>query len=353
MSNNKKKYGQFYTTNYKYILSNMVIPASVKHIVEPFAGKKDLLSFIDNKEKYTIKMYDIDPKSNDIIKQDTLLHPVDLENKFAITNPPYLARNKSNDKSLFDKYKTNDLYKCYILQLIDAKKHIGGIIIIPLNFFSSIRKSDVNLRKKFLEKYNVILLNIFEEKVFNDTTYTVCSFQYEKKNDKIDTNVDINIYKDGKILKNIKMSFNAKNNYTIGGEIYKLKSSKIYTITRLTSDNKDKSNTNLLVKCIDDNLNNQINISYVGKDDIYIDETEKNSARTYASLIIEPKIEKKHQKKLAENFNKFLDKTREKYHSLFLTNYRESKDIARKRISFDLVYKIVGHLLDKMNINNE
>ena len=36
---------------------------------------------------------------------------------------------------------------------------------------------------------------------------------------------------------------------------------------------------------------------------------------------------------------------REKYHSLFLTNYRESKDIARKRISFDLVYQIVGHLL--------
>jgi hypothetical protein len=31
---------------------------------------------------------------------------------------------------------------------------------------------------------------------------------------------------------------------------------------------------------------------------------------------------------------------------LFLTNYRESKDIARKRISFDLVYLIVGYLLE-------
>ena len=36
MSDNKKKYGQFYTTNYKYILSNMVIPNNVKNIVEPF-----------------------------------------------------------------------------------------------------------------------------------------------------------------------------------------------------------------------------------------------------------------------------------------------------------------------------
>ena len=37
-------------------------------------------------------------------------------------------------------------------------------------------------------------------------------------------------------------------------------------------------------------------------------------------------------------FTKLLNEYREKYNSLFLTNYRESKDIARKRISFDLVY---------------
>jgi hypothetical protein len=37
----------------------------------------------------------------------------------------------------------------------------------------------------------------------------------------------------------------------------------------------------------------------------------------------------------------------DKYNSLFLTNYRESKKIARKRISFDLAYKIVGMLLKK------
>ena len=30
----------------------------------------------------------------------------------------------------------------------------------------------------------------------------------------------------------------------------------------------------------------------------------------------------------------------------FMTNYRESKDIARKRISFDLVYSIVEYILE-------
>ena len=42
---------------------------------------------------------------------------------------------------------------------------------------------------------------------------------------------------------------------------------------------------------------------------------------------------------------KILEDYREKYHSLFLSNYRESKDICRKRISFDLVSTIVGYLL--------
>jgi hypothetical protein len=51
---------------------------------------------------------------------------------------------------------------------------VGGILIIPLNFWSSIRLSDIELRKVFLEKYDVILLNIFEEQVFDDTTYTIC-----------------------------------------------------------------------------------------------------------------------------------------------------------------------------------
>ena len=47
-------------------------------------------------------------------KKDTVKNPPDYNNKYLITNPPYLARNKSKDKSLFDKYDVNDLYKCVI-----------------------------------------------------------------------------------------------------------------------------------------------------------------------------------------------------------------------------------------------
>jgi hypothetical protein len=107
-----------------------------------------------------------------------------------------------------------------------------------------------------------------------------------------------------------------------------------------------KMNTNIIVKCIDDNSSNQIGLSYVNDSDIYVDDTPNQTARTYATLVIEPAIDENKQRELVIKFNKFLDERRKKYNSLFLTNYRESKDIARKRISFDLVYLIVGYLLE-------
>jgi len=142
---------------------------------------------------------------------------------------------------------------------------------------------------------------------------------------------------------------NEKNNFIIGGEIYKLKINNKYDVGRLTKYNKNDKNTNLVIKCIDDNEENKINLSYVNDVDIYIDETPNLTARTYATLIITPKIDDEKQKQLAKKFNKFLDKLRKKYNSLFLTNYRESNDIARKRISFDLVYNIVKYILENFD----
>ena len=135
----------------------------------------------------------------------------------------------------------------------------------------------------------------------------------------------------------------------IGGDIYNLKLKNTFKISRLTKKNKNKANTNILVKCIDDNINNQIKLSFVKDKDIYIDDTPNQTARTYATLIIEPEIDKDKQIQLVLKFNKYLEEHRKKYNSLFLTNYRESKDIARKRISFDLVYSITEYILDNFN----
>jgi site-specific DNA-adenine methylase len=176
----KSQLGQFYTTNYEYILSNMVIPEGVKNIIEPFVGNGDLLNFVKNKSEYTIEVYDIDPKIPNTVKRDTLENPPDYTDKFILTNPPYLAKNRNKSKELYEKYKCNDLYKCFIVSIITNVCQ-GGIIIIPLNLLSSIRKSDVELRQHFSEIYSIQMINVFEEQVFDDTSYAVCSIYFVKK----------------------------------------------------------------------------------------------------------------------------------------------------------------------------
>ena len=136
--------------------------------------------------------------------------------------------------------------------------------------------------------------------------------------------------------------------------IYLLEQNNNYTIERTTSNNKDSQFlTNISVKCIDDNINNQICLFLVDDNEKskYIDNSPNLTARSYAILIITPntskvnKLNMSDQKIFVEKFNNFLNAHREKYNSLFLTNYRESNSIARKRISFKLVYDICNFLL--------
>ena len=337
-STTKKHLGQFYTTNYKYILQNLSIPPEIDYIIEPFTGAGDLLKFIPNMYQYKIECYDIDPKTPDTIQRDIFSCPPLFENKFVITNPPYLARNKCADKQYFEKYKVDDLYKCFIKELI-ANKASGGIMIIPVNFWCSIRKNDLLLRKKFLTIYKIVHLNIFEEPVFNDTDYSVCAFQFSLRRDTTDEEeIPISIFPTNC---NFNVLLNETSNYIIGGEIFNLPRNNFYTITRLTRQNRDKQNTNILLKCIDDDK--PIGLSLVGDEDIYIDDTPNLSARSYATLVIEPPLDKEQQRVLVDKFNNYLKTCREKYHSLFLSNYREYK---RKRISFELAYNIVGNLLE-------
>jgi hypothetical protein len=354
--NNKKILGQFFTTNYKYILNDMKIPNYVEAIIEPFCGNGDLIEFIKEQQKnnpqkqnYKTEYLDIEPKHPFISKRDTIKNPPSYINKYIITNPPYLARNKSKDKTMFDKYDVNDLYKCFLKEIIsDTNYCLGGIIIIPINFWGSIRKNDIVLRKSFLEMYHIVQLNIFEEQVFDDTTSTICSFQFEKRRfPLIDKNIPLSmtIYP---MRTTIDTTLNRENNYMIGGHIYHLKTKGNYKISRITRKNKEKKNTNILVRCIDSNEENQINLYIVDDEKIFIDETPNQSARTMMSLIIEPEINMEKQKILVEKFNLFLNDERKKYNSMFLSNYRESKDISRKRISFDLVFKIVEYILDNL-----
>ena len=85
-------------------------------------------------------------------------------------------------------------------------------------------------------------------------------------------------------------------------------------------------------------------------DDYFYDTTAKLSERSFATITCNQKI--KDENLVAEMFNEELNRLREKYRSIFLTNFRNStKNYARKRISFDQAYiildKIMNRLLDR------
>ena len=57
----------------------------------------------------------------------------------------------------------NELENHINFSLIHTKK------LADLNFITSNRKNDLELRKSFIKKFNIETVNIFEEQVFEDT----------------------------------------------------------------------------------------------------------------------------------------------------------------------------------------
>ena len=324
----KKTLGQFYTTNVDYILEGLSISSHCT-LIEPFVGQGDIKDWVHTKFNKSMEVYDIDPKIDAII-QDTLLTPPEYKDKFVITNPPYLFRGKSKDKTIYDKYKTDDLYKAFIKTII-AGKVLGGIIIIPLNFLSS---DDSKIRDEFFSKYQIKRLNIFEETVFNDTSYTVCAFEFYRGGQ--ETEFEAFIYP-----KREKMNFSIDKHFgwRIGGElpIFNNKSNK-YKIGRLREG--DIPTTNLFLYAIDTGTKQ-------GRIRLEIDSNHffgKISDRSFATIKSSSEI--KNEALVVERFNEKFEQMRSQYNSLFLTNYRDAtKNYARKRISFRFAYNLIEHIL--------
>ncbi len=352
----KKKLGKFYTENYNYIFQDFTLP-DYNHLsfIEPFVGKGHLIQFLLNYYKCSlnnlkIEFYDLENHYPNVIIQDTLLKPPIYKDKYVITNPPFLARNKSDKKDIYDMYGIDDLYKCFIKTIIYGDV-LGGCLIVPINFLSSIRKNDLDLREMFLMKYKILRINLFEEKVFEDTDYNVIAIQFEKrKENDMNFTIPFHIFPDN-IIKEFEIS--EKTHWMIGGELYHLDSNEQYEIKRVfekegkanDEDIINEPNNRIFLYALDDGINKRIRLDFIPHDKPLF--VGKESDRTFASFHILPMLTEDKQLKLIDKFNSFLEENRTKYHSLFLTNYRESKFTARKRISFQLVYTILKHLLSK------
>ena len=320
---NKRKYGQFFSTNTDNILNGFTKPPAHLQCIEPFAGNGDLTRWIGRDD---VIEYDIEPRRDQTTRRDSLRNPPSYGGKYLVTHPPFLARNKSSDKSLYDTFGQNDLFKIFITQICNDPPD-GGILILPVNFWSSCRDADIVLRKLFLSLFNVSKVNIFEEAVFQDTSCAVCSVQFSNTAPVV--NIPFHFYPGGEERVFI---FHNDNNYTVGWDIISLMDKSYDHIVTRAVSRHSQPNTSLKFRALDDISLEWTDKPYYGK----------HTSRTFASLNIEPAIDEERQRLLLKQFNEFVSLNRAKYNSLWLSNYREG---ARKRMGFVMCYSIIRFLL--------
>lgn len=319
-----------YTTRSEEICSNLLkyIPSDAK-LVEPFVGGGDLKNLFPS---HSWELYDIDESIENVIHQDTLLEPPNYKDKWVITNPPYLAKNKALDKTLFNKYGLDDLYKITIKTILGAE---GGILIIPTNFFTDERTHGI--RTEFMERFLVEEINIYTTPAFETTTYSVSAFSFRKAEEKIsEQNLKVNIFPENK-----KVSFLVKKEFgfRLAGDFFSEIEKTQPIFSRLLKDREvpeGKYITNIKLYALDSRTS-RIRLEYT-EEHYYGISTD----RVYATLVSNKFLSEKEQKELVDKFNQILNSKRDEYFNLILTNYR---DYNRKRIGFDFAYKLCSNIL--------
>lgn len=314
-----------YTTQSEKICANLIkyIPNDA-NLIEPFVGNGDLLSLFPN---HKWEKYDLIIKQKDVIQQDTLCNPPDYKGKWVITNPPYLAKNKANDKTIFTQYNTDDLYKAAMLSLLEAE---GGILIIPTNFLTDERTGEV--REKFLNQFEILEMNIFTEPVFESTTYSICSFAFRKNNSKSMQNFNINISPIGQA---VNISIHPQYNYRLAGEFYSSLENTDIIFGRLVGNTSSDFITNIKLYALDTRTD-RIRVEY--EPNKYIG---KNTDRVYATFTCKKELTEEQEKFLIMEFNNQLEAFRKQYYDLSMTNYR---DYNRKRIGFTFAYQLLSKI---------
>lgn len=372
--NQKKQLGQFFTKNADYILVGFEDLIKNKIVSDPFAGGGDLLEWAEKNGANSVIGYDVDKKWADerkIFSGDSIKNP--RKYKFIITNPPYLNINKASQKiktDYFDSQNFEDLYQISLLKIMDSDE---GIAIVPINFLSA--ENSKTIRKTFFSKFKITRINYFKNRVFSDTSSNVIAFYY-KKRDELEDNFSFEMIIFPENKKN-KILLENRYDWTIGGDFLQIikKQKNHLAIKRLVEDDFIESNQGEDIKVSFGHVKNRADLkadkdfkklidkniillkaidsgSATGK--IALEDLKekyqldcllsKESSRHMIQLIFQNPISVSQQRQIIQIFNKEISRLREKYLSLFLTNYRDND---RKRISFDFVYKFINYLYEK------
>jgi hypothetical protein len=332
--NEQQKLGQYFTTNSDTILEGFEDLVVGKHVVDPFAGQKDLLRWAEHNGAASVKGYDLVPQSSDIIRNDSLKNPTDYTGLIVVSNPPYLSRNKTKgDKSVFDQWNQNDYYKCHLASLASCDE---AIVIVPANFFC---ESSDRIRKLLFKTHSITKAKFWTEPAFDDATVSVTAFHMVKK---------AKPYQDFPCLilpenTEIRMILRQENNYLHGDTFFDYIQNARDIAAIKTDVGMPAPNTNLVVGLLD-NGKWKSGISYNSGEPVY---TNPKSFTTYQLTLPEYTLTEEQQQRIAVLFDARLIEFRKKYHSMFLSNYMGPN---QKILSRSIIKKLLGRVMDELDI---
>lgn len=289
---NKQLLGQFYTTSDPFLgsdaflLWNDLRPKNVK-VLEPFAGAGLLYSYLN--EDWV--GYDIEPKLDSIIQQDTIKDfPIGYE--VCITNPPYLAKTTSSRKKLNLSIKYQDLYLDCLELMLNHCDYVAAII--PSTYYNT-----------ELFRDRLIAWDKLDREVFSDTDVPVGVAYFTQKAD------TTKLYVNGKAI-NENSPQKVRSNLTFNVE------NGNYVLCAI--DNIGGRGI-----CIHDNVKSFDREKYL-----------KHTSRNYSLFHSPVQLD-------IDRINSFINEWRDETQDFYLTSFKSTmkNGIYRKRINFNILKWII------------
>lgn len=161
--------GAFHTTRGGWLLPQVerfLRRAAPREIVDPFAGRGDLLGALAARGFRRLRGYDVDGSHGHEVR-DGLRHVASVDGAI-VTNPPHLAKHSASRKRVrdlvapyFAESPRHDLYQIALDRCLEAARHV--VAIVPETFVNS-----------DFEKERVVSITVVEEPLFDDTDQPVC-----------------------------------------------------------------------------------------------------------------------------------------------------------------------------------
>ena len=317
--NHKQKHGQYFTTNSATLLEGYEHVVRGRSVTEPFAGGGDLTQWCLDNGATEVIQYDIEPTNTEILQNDSILRPV-LDTPVVVTNPPYLSKNKNKDKTAYNLWEQNDLYKCHLAAIV-ANRVESGILILPSNFLSE-RHS--RARDMFFSYYRMNKVKYYRTQVFEDATTGIVVFDFERWTPQSTMTCEYEIFYDTHSVKETYTS-HEKYGWLVGEEFLQITHNTTPYKVEILREGMT-SNSNIVIGLLDKGKYS-LGAHYNSGDPIYC----APKAFTTYQCILPTQYTEKQQQEIVSSFNSLLNMYREQYHSLFLSNYMgaEQKILSR------------------------